>query len=73
MRRYRELLADLSLARAAAGGSLCADEELRRLAELDAVWSALPEDEQNAVDEGLVAGVELCPEGDFTAPSLEPS
>lgn len=50
VRRYRELLDDLVLARDRVGGTLSQEEESRRVGDIDLVWMKMTEDEQNECD-----------------------
>jgi hypothetical protein len=51
--RYRELLFDLVLQRALAGGSLTPADEARLVAELDRCWNTMTDDEQDEMERSL--------------------
>lgn len=51
--RYRLLLAGLEAARAAAGGELDPEDESARVAELDAAWRSMTDEEQDEFERSV--------------------
>ncbi|HEX3594558.1 MAG TPA: hypothetical protein VHU80_05635 [Polyangiaceae bacterium] len=52
-KQYREILTTLLLERELAGGSLSDDDESRYVEQLDRLWWAMTDDEQNEMEQAI--------------------